>query len=457
MKSSMFTLWVITAVLSYAQKLPYIKQIIGALSLIYGRTTVWKVLIKLRKAFIMFNAIIGVYMVFKTVGFNYENVLAGFVGMGNSYLEIFTNFSKRLFHWFVELFDHKVIPNVSGDTGGNSITKRILSNGPIDKSVFNPFSSQPLENSLRKSYNSLLNLNVDPVSTAWYRDVNNLWWLAGLVAKGAAIAGVLYFGYKFVIDPLFINDLNIKGKGVDLNPDNVVASSSISVTSPEGSITPTGNNVDGSIALHAFRTTLKGISKTLKKLNPSYWLLTGDDTSPAYQRFVNRQWSTDHLNQYFPYSSYNPFDPLSTRLRLYFFGVNIYERTERLAFKQSLLNSFIPVGAPETPLASGSSIIVSASHATTPLLSTLGLSLDPAFISAASKVASLPPTPGLRVFHLMGEDPMPSGFADAVGDAVSRLTTNTPPLAAAVIEDLDDVVAPVREAVLAPPISVEDN
>jgi len=97
MKSSMFTLWVITAVLSYAQKLPYIKQIIGALSLIYGRTTIWKVLVKLRKAFIMFNALIGVYMVFKTVGFNYENVLAGFVGMGHSYLEIFTNFSKRMF------------------------------------------------------------------------------------------------------------------------------------------------------------------------------------------------------------------------------------------------------------------------------------------------------------------------------------------------------------------------
>jgi len=134
--------------------------------------------------------------------------------------------------WFVELFDHKVVPNVPGDASvpGNSY-RRILSNGPIDKSAFNPFSaslvsdhSQPLENSLRKSYNSLLNLNVDP-TPSWYRDINNWIWLGTLALKGAAIAGVLYFGYKFIIDPLFINDLgDIKGTakaGVDLNPDTV--------------------------------------------------------------------------------------------------------------------------------------------------------------------------------------------------------------------------------------------
>jgi len=115
MKSSMFMLWIVSAVLSFANKVPYIRKVITGLSLIYGRTTIWKVLVKLRKLFIMFNAAIGVFMVFKTVGFGYENVLAGFVGMGHSYLEIFTNFTKRLFQWFVELFDHKVIPNVPGD------------------------------------------------------------------------------------------------------------------------------------------------------------------------------------------------------------------------------------------------------------------------------------------------------------------------------------------------------
>jgi len=46
MKSSMFMLWLGTAVLSYAHKIPYIKHIITALSVMYGRTTIWKVLVK---------------------------------------------------------------------------------------------------------------------------------------------------------------------------------------------------------------------------------------------------------------------------------------------------------------------------------------------------------------------------------------------------------------------------
>lgn len=54
-------------------------------------------------------------MVFNTVGFNYENVLAEFAGMGHTYLEILGNFTRRLFNWFVELFDHKVVPNIPGD------------------------------------------------------------------------------------------------------------------------------------------------------------------------------------------------------------------------------------------------------------------------------------------------------------------------------------------------------
>jgi len=48
MKSSMFMLWLATAVLSYGSKIPYIKQIISVLSLYYGRTTIWKVLVKLK-------------------------------------------------------------------------------------------------------------------------------------------------------------------------------------------------------------------------------------------------------------------------------------------------------------------------------------------------------------------------------------------------------------------------
>ena len=135
----MYQSWLATAVLSYGSKIPFIKQIVAMLSMYYGRTTFWKVLIRVRKLFIIFNAIIGVFMVYKTVGFSYENVLAGFAGMGHSYLEIFSNFIKKLFNWFVELFDHKVIPNVPGDVNsGNNTYKKIWSSGPLDKTVYHP-------------------------------------------------------------------------------------------------------------------------------------------------------------------------------------------------------------------------------------------------------------------------------------------------------------------------------
>jgi hypothetical protein len=99
---------------------------------------------------------------------------------------------------------------------------------------------------LRKSYNSLLNINVEP--TPWYKDLNNLWWLGGLLVKGAVAVGVVYLGYKFIIDPLFIESID-KGKGVDKISTNIdiaqTAGASPSKISPstEGSLTPT--NVEG--------------------------------------------------------------------------------------------------------------------------------------------------------------------------------------------------------------------
>lgn len=111
-QSSMFYLWLITGVLSYAQKIPFIGRIVPLLGLWYGKTTWWKILVKLRKMFVIFNAIIGVLMVYKTVGFSSDNILAGFSAMGYTYIEMLMNLTKRMFNWFVELFDHKIVPNV---------------------------------------------------------------------------------------------------------------------------------------------------------------------------------------------------------------------------------------------------------------------------------------------------------------------------------------------------------
>ena len=71
MKSSAFTLFLFTGLLGYMNKIPVIRGIVAILSLYYSRTTWWKFLGKIRKIFVIFNALIGMYVVVKTTGFSF--------------------------------------------------------------------------------------------------------------------------------------------------------------------------------------------------------------------------------------------------------------------------------------------------------------------------------------------------------------------------------------------------
>jgi hypothetical protein len=176
MRSSMFYLWVISGILGYAHKIPFIGKLITLLSIWYGRTTIWKILIKVRKVFIAFNAAIGVYMVYKTVGFSTDNLFAAFAGMGHTYLEIFINSTKRLFHWFFELFDHKIVPNVPNTPPTSP---------PTWWPTQTPKTNQWIENYLNKPVNtdwfkSPFSININ-TSTPWYKDFSSWMWIAGIL------------------------------------------------------------------------------------------------------------------------------------------------------------------------------------------------------------------------------------------------------------------------------------
>ena len=87
----------------------------------YAKYTWLQLLLYLRKWFIIFNAIIGVVTVFKVTGYSSDNMIAGLYGLGEgTYIEIFTSFVKRAFNYLFELFDHKVVPNVPGDSPSNN-------------------------------------------------------------------------------------------------------------------------------------------------------------------------------------------------------------------------------------------------------------------------------------------------------------------------------------------------
>ena len=100
-----------------ANKLPFINRITKRLQAYYGRTSIWRMLVIFRKIFIAMNAVIGVYTVFRLTGLSTDTILANFIGMGVSYIEILSNFTHKLFHWIFDFFDYKVVPNVPKDNG----------------------------------------------------------------------------------------------------------------------------------------------------------------------------------------------------------------------------------------------------------------------------------------------------------------------------------------------------
>src|ERR1700744_226733 len=184
MKSSMFILWILSWVIFFVHKFPLVSKVVTFLSLVYGRTTWWKSIIYIRKVFIVFNAIIGVYIVYKSTGFGLDTFWANFIAIGNTYIDIFTNFSKRLFNWFLETLDYKVVPNVPGNSGGtwfNNPKPSVPSvpSVPKGRHIFVPsnISIPEILNtdslSLRSSYKD----SIDSL-TPWYKDLST-WFMIG--------------------------------------------------------------------------------------------------------------------------------------------------------------------------------------------------------------------------------------------------------------------------------------
>jgi len=306
-ENSMFLLYIISGILAYAHKIPFLGRIISLLSIWYGRTTWWKILIKIRKLFIIFNALIGVLMVYKTVGFGYDNILAGFAGMGYTYIEMFTNMTKKLFNWFVELFDQKIIPNVPKDAPSKP---HFWSPRGLDYSWNNKLPK--LDSIPSEWVTNPFNLNVNTYTTPWYKEWSTWLWIAGIVTAG-------YLGYKFIIDPLFIDSFK--------NP-------TVNVNSPGGTtIDPSGNDITLG---RRFNDVAKSIGFTISKirynLNPINWLLatSTQDINNQFQSFIERQ--NDMVTadrRYYPFTENNPFLPWYSKIKIHFLGESMSESLQR--------------------------------------------------------------------------------------------------------------------------------
>ena len=88
-------MFLISTLLIFGNRIPVVNKFIKVMKIWYGRTTWWDILVKARKAFLILNAVIGVITVFKLTGYSSDNWVAGFYGIGHTYVEMLTSFVKR--------------------------------------------------------------------------------------------------------------------------------------------------------------------------------------------------------------------------------------------------------------------------------------------------------------------------------------------------------------------------
>ena len=322
MRSGTFSLYLLTGILGYAHKIPFIGRVIAIAAAWYGKTTIWKILVKIRKMFIVFNAIIGVYMVFKTVGFNTDNLLIGFTAMGEAYLQTLFGLINRLFHWFVELFDHKVVPNVPGDSGGTWFSKPSI---PKNKSIFIP-SNVNIPNILENDTFSLRNLYKDaiPSSTPWYKDTSYLLWLMTI----AGTVGAVYIGYKVYTDPSIIMSIfksnptiNTQAPTPPNDPNDITLGQAAT-----GSI--------GSSITDVTKGFIKIYKYTVNKLNPLNYFIGVTENQNQFDLFMEVQNDYNRANRsLYPFTNRNPFDSWFKRTKTYYIGEGSKDFVERLQLK----------------------------------------------------------------------------------------------------------------------------
>jgi hypothetical protein len=281
------------------------------------------------------------------------------------------SFTKRLYNSIYDFFDNKIIPGnspVVGASGGNTYpwSGKVWGLNP-------PSSSNTLlpDFSLRKLYNSNpgININIDP--TPWYKDwmpsATTILWIGGSLA----LAGITYFGYKFLTDPTFI---------VSMFSPTVLPSGGTGNMGPaspptDGSITPTNiSNTTTSIVGTATTSLVKGITNNIKKLNPLYWL-PANEPSVEQRMFNINQVSQNYDNRYYPFTEVHPYDSWYERLRVSILGESSYERAVRLSMKDQIINNFfVPT--------------IKASAQVTPHITSVGLDQ-----SVWNRFHSLPSTP----------------------------------------------------------------
>lgn len=437
-KSSFVHLYLLSWILFIANKIPILSRITTLLKLYYGKTSIWRILVWSRKAFVVFNAFLGVISVYTMIG-SPESILASMGMIGTSYMELFGNSVRWIFDKFLGLFDTKIVPKAPTYPGGpwsgpGWFTKPVTDNGIMDiGSKYKDFT----QNSIFATKESV----------SWYRD----WTWSGFAYYGLALVGAVFVIGTGVLCYSYISTVYFPGsdpstppKGpfpntaASLLPLRLAAAENIASTSAQlkqagqsqvhvspasveeielGPYQPSAGGAINAIREGATNATQK-VKQTIENLNPLRLLPSYESNSEfyyAHQRNIN---TANYA--YYPYTPYNPNAPIFKRVILSLFGETHAEEQLRIFHHGKLRASLLPSldvanineakeKMTESMLssirysnlaASSSNSYVDPWDAATPALAThkLGLGLHQNMSRAGSpiiwnKLASLPPTP----------------------------------------------------------------
>nr|YP_010170403.1 hypothetical protein K8K84_mgp067 [Phanerochaete carnosa]QRZ60385.1 hypothetical protein [Phanerochaete carnosa] len=115
-KNFSFITYILSFLTFILYKIPIVSKMTKKIVTWYIKTNWWKllfgILVKIRKAFIILNALIAIYALVDITGFSSDNIIAGVYGLGATYVEILTSFAKGISNWLVKFLDLNVVPNI---------------------------------------------------------------------------------------------------------------------------------------------------------------------------------------------------------------------------------------------------------------------------------------------------------------------------------------------------------
>ena len=275
---------------------------------IKGKKTLWDVtkfgLVLVRKFIVVFSAIIGVVVIGHKIGFSTDNVIGGLYGYGAEYFKMLTSTVFKLFSWFCDLFNLKIVPNVPQNApswywwGPKEHTW-------YDKGIMPEGLSKIIETAKSQDFYKT------PYSTAQESLSWGSWlWYLGLGLLGV---GILYFGYQVFTDPSFLSYFSKnpqpstpEGSTTPLAPANTPfelltpRASAINPSTPVESLTPRAGPSSLPLAERVSEKLAKGTTNTVKAGLVGILGGVAKKVGGDVQYLV-----TERLN---PFSEYNSYD-----------------------------------------------------------------------------------------------------------------------------------------------------